>query len=250
MNDAYRDETESLRARNAQLEQEVAELRARIADQDAVFRRLEGVIDQREKKGSRSGRAVLLGGAALACVGIVAGVFAPRLARSSPPPMSMPTPIQVSEAAPHADAPDCSRPGVHLTLAGEDAFAPASGTRDLAGHKYRRDGSRSPWLTVQGGPLHVHAVGNYLPGDVGTTQLSLLTVITKGETGGYTLARDGKSLVEVTASDGKHIQGRLEADVSKVDDTTRTPPFGTPVVRLRGTFCLPALPANPSDTGP
>lgn len=233
MTDAYRDDGESLRAKNAELEQEVARLREKVKRHDA-------------------GRAMLVAGVVLACAGIGGALFAPRLARSSPPPPESPS----SPAAPpvpvvaHADAPDCAHPGVHLTLGGEDAFAPAAGTRDLAGNKYRRDGSRSPWFTVQGGALYVHGVGDFLSGDVGKTRLVLLDVVTKGESGGYTLARDGKSLVEVTASDGKTIQGRFEADVSKVEDTTRPPPFGTPVVRLRGTFCLPALPANPSDTGP
>jgi hypothetical protein len=153
-------------------------------------------------------------------------------------------------AQPPLDAPDCARPGVRFTLAGEEAFAPAEGPRDLAGHKYRKDGSRSPWLTVNGGPLYVHGVGDYQPGDVGTTRLVLVTVMKKGEHDGYALARDGESRLEVIASDGRFVQGRFEADVSKVADTTRAPPPGTAVVRLRGTFCLPALPADPSDTGP
>jgi hypothetical protein len=94
------------------------------------------------------------------------------------------------------------------------------------------------------------ASSRFLPGDLGKTSLSLLTIMTKGETDGYTLARGGKSVLEVTRSDGRLIAGRFEADVSKVADTTREPPFGTPVVRVRGTFCLPAYPADPQDTGP
>lgn len=259
MSGSYRDETESLRAKAAHLEEELAsreaeveELRRRLADQEAVFTRLEGVIGQKEK--GRSGRWFFVGGLLLASAGVASAVFGLRTARSSELPVVATAQAPVSVPTPPAAAPLggdlCARLGVRLTVGGEDAEAPAQGPRDLAGHKYRRDGSRSPWFTVNGGPLYVHAVGGYLPGDVGTTQLSLFTVMTKGETDGYRLARDGKSLLEVQGSDGKHIWGRFEADASKVPDTTREAPFGTPVVRMRGTFCLPALPADPSDTGP
>ena len=128
--------------------------------------------------------------------------------------------------------------------------SPVQGNRDLAGHKYRRSGDRSPWLTVNGGPLYVHAVGGFLSGDTGKTDLSIFDIMTKGENGGYRVARGGRTLLEVTSADGKRVMGRFEADVSKVDDVTREAPFGTPVVRARGTFCLPQMPPNPRDTGP
>jgi hypothetical protein len=98
--------------------------------------------------------------------------------------------------------------------------------------------------------MYVHGVGGYLPGDLGSSTLSLFTIMVKGDHGGYTLARGGRSLFVVDRSDGTRIAGRFEADASKVEDVTREPPFGSPVVRVRGTFCLPAQPANPTDTGP
>lgn len=253
MSDAYRDETGSLQAKVARLEEalkerdrELEELRRRASDQDAVFAKLKTALDDRPAR--RSGRGVLVACALIAAGTAAGGIALARARAASPAPRPE---SQASPAPPPTPAGDpCARLGVHLTLGGEDAEAPASGARDLAGHKYRRGGDRSPWFTVNGGPLYVHGVGDFLPADTGTTRLSLLTVMTKGETGGYTLARDGRSLLEVQGSDGKRVWGRFEADVSKVDDTTRTPPFGTPVTRLRGSFCLPALPANPSDTGP
>jgi hypothetical protein len=254
MNDAYRDEKESLHARIQELEAglsnrdaELEELRQRSSDQNAVFTRLQSVLDRGAEPARR--RWPFVAGTVIAALGILGGSFGLARSRSLPPaPKAVAAQNAVPAALPAADP--CARPGVRLSLGGEDAEALASGDRDLAGHKYRRDGSRSPWLTVEGGPLYVHAVGDFLHGDVGTTQLSLLTIITKGETAGYRLARGGKSVVEVMSSDGKHVSGRFEADVSKVADTTREPPFGTPVVRVRGTFCLPAVPADPTDTGP
>jgi len=178
MNEPYRDERESLRAKARDLEEqlatrdrEVEALRCRLGDQDAVFVRLESALGDRRP--TRAAWTVPL----------------------------------------------------------------------LHGH-------RSPWFTVTGGAIYVHGVGDFLPGDVGTTKLTLFDVMVKGEEGGYTLARGGRSLLEVTRSDRDRIAGRFEADVSKVADVTREPAFGTPVVRMRGTFCLPALPANPRDTGP
>lgn len=44
--------------------------------------------------------------------------------------------------------------------------------------------------------------------------------------------------------------GRFEADMSRVPDVTRKPPFGTPVVRVRGSFCLPFRAGDPRDTAP
>lgn len=268
-NKTYRDETESVHARVAHLEAELAgktrsveDLERQLSDQDAVFTRLEGVIDNKDAGGL--GRWSFLGGVLLAGV-IAAGGTASLLHRPSepqhvqtqapdaPPATSLApsAPERASAAAPPPPPLEvCKHPGVHFTLAGGDAIAPAQSERDLGGHKYRRDGSRYPWLTVQGGPLYVHAVGDYLPGDLGTTRLSILTLVTRGDTGGYALAHGGRSSLEVQGSDGTHIYGRFEADVSKVADTTRPAPFGTPVERVRGTFCLPAMRANPSDTGP
>jgi hypothetical protein len=157
-------------------------------------------------------------------------------------------------AAPVPKGEICEKPGVRFTINNEDAFAPATSDRDLAGHKYKRGGDRMPWFTVNQsmnhGSLYVHATGGFLTGDLGTTKLTILTIMTRGENGGYELARDGRSVVNVTRSDGKLIAGTFEADVSRVTEVTREPPFGTPVVRVRGSFCLPAFPANPNDTGP
>jgi hypothetical protein len=189
----------------------------------------------------------LLAASSITALALVAGWLVVGRAVPIRPAAAATVPVAV---VPTATADPCATPGVHLTVDGAEAAAPARSDRDLAGHKYRRDGSRSPWFTVEGGPLYVHAVGDFLPGDVGHTRLSLFTIITKGETDGYALARGGKSLFEVSRSDGQRIAGRFEADMSKVADTTREPPFGTPVVRVRGTFCLRALPANPKDTGP
>ncbi len=258
MSAPYRDEKESLRTRVELLEGElnakervVDDLEHRLADQDAVFTRLQTVIDQR---GSRRVGTWFF---ALAAAFVVVGSAGLRVAasRSAPPAavaMAAGPAAPAAESAPAVVGGDpCRSPGVHLNVAGEDAEAPAIGDRDLAGHKYRRDGQRAAWFTLQnGGPLYVHAVGDALPADVGTTKLSLLTILTRGASGGYALARDGKSLLEVQGADGQRVWGRFEADVSKVADTTREPPFGTAVVRVRGTFCLPAQPANPSDTGP
>ena len=72
----------------------------------------------------------------------------------------------------------------------------------------------------------------------------------KGAASGYALARDGRSVLEVTGSNREHVWGRFEADVSKVDDVTRRPPFGTPVTRVRGAFCLAAHADDPKDTAP
>jgi hypothetical protein len=183
----------------------------------------------------RVGRWLFFGAVLLTGVAAVGVSFVARRTTAATPP----APLDV-----------CAEPGVHLELEGSALHAGVARERDLAGHKYRRDGSRSPWFTAQGGPLYVHGVGAYLPRDVGTTQLSLLTVKKKGESDGYALANAAQSVLEVQGSNGKHIHGRFEADMSKVADTTRPPPAGAPVVRVRGTFCLPALAADPSDTGP
>lgn len=261
MSDAYRDEADAARARVTQLEEklseretEVAELRKRLGDQEAVFTRLERVVDRKEDR--RSSKRFFVTGSILGVVGVLGGTFSLARAHTSTSLQTAPAILQpVQSASPPTPltplgADVCSHLGVRLTVAGDDAEAPAKDQHDLGGHKYRRDGSRAAFFTVSGGPLYVHAWGDFLPGDTGTTKLTMLDMMTKGETGGYRLARDGKSLLEVQGSDGKRIYGRFEADVSKVDDVTREAPFGTPVSRVRGTFCLPAKPANPSDTGP
>jgi hypothetical protein len=269
MRDAYRDANEGLVAKIRTLEQAVAErdseieeLKGRAADQDAVLRGLKNLLEgkngvNRSATIPASKRSFVVGAivaTTLAAIGGALVLARHRNAVTHDEP-AVPLPNKMPNAARSIPTGNlCSTPGVKLSVDGSDAFAPASNERDLAGHKYRRGGDRSPWFTVnqtaETGPIYVHGVGGYLSQDLGTTSLSLLTIMTKGETDGYTLARGGKSLLEVTRSDGKFIAGRFEADMSKVEDTTREPPFGTPVVRVRGTFCLPALPANPDDTGP
>jgi hypothetical protein len=259
--DPYRDELASALAHIARLEEELAtrdkvieELESARDDRDAVFTRLKGVIDDRKEP--RSGRWVFLGGLVIGCAGLVAAALSLRHATAAQSPAPAPATANPPASLAPLDGDPCSRLGVRFTLDGEDAEAPATTERDLAGHKYRRDGSRSPWFTVRGGTdedggaIYIHGVGNFLPADLGTTELSLLTIVVEGDTEGYALAHNGKSMLEVVGSDTEHIWGRFEADVSKVADTTRPAPFGTPVVRVRGEFCLPALPANPSDTGP
>ena len=168
----------------------------------------------------------------------VLGVGATGYAWARPNPLP-PGPAQVVIVTPPPPISleyDCRTPGVRITLDGQDlsksrpqgdpagwlgrqpqdAFAAAVTPDDTAGRKYRRGGDRLPWLTVKPGPL----------------------------------ATDGRSVLAITSVDETFVRGHFEADVSKVDDTTRAPAFGTPVVRLRGTFCLPARPANPKDTGP
>jgi hypothetical protein len=256
MTSAYRDENATLRATNEQLvrelaarDAELADLRRRRTDQEAVFARLEGALAARRATASRAVPLLLLVGGVVLGVGAVSlRGFAggPRPA----PPLASPPPTPQATPAPGARTDPCATSGVHLTVAGEDAEAPAANARDLAGQKYRKGGDRAPWFTVQGGPLYVHAVGDAMAQDVGVTRLSLLDIRTQGEPMAYRLARDGRSFLEIERADDGKLVGRFEADVSKVEDTTREPPFGTPVVRARGTFCLPRLPANPKDTGP
>jgi hypothetical protein len=272
MTSSYRDESEALREKNRALEEklaerdrEIAELKRHAADHDAVFHRLEHVLESKARDvpavTPRKVIALVIAAAVGAALGMM-HLLTPKPSRAAPPSTEHPdeaVPLPTTAegwAPPLPQIPTdlCATPGVKLTVDGSDAFAPATLERDLAGHKYRPGGERSPWFTVNQsgitGPIYVHGVGDYVPGDLGLTSFSLFTIMTKGETGGYTLARGGKSLLEVTHSDGKFIAGRFEADASQVADTTREPPFGTPVVRVRGSFCLRALPANPSDTGP
>jgi hypothetical protein len=233
---------------------EIGALRRRLADLEPLLARLKQAVDGAAPRERRRWPApAIISVALVAAIG--AGWFLSGRARGIPARA-----MSISGSSPAARAAQaqqpafaeeaCSRLGVRLTVDGADGEATARGEYDLAGHKYRRDGSRSPWFTVHGPPLYVHGVGDFLPGDVGKTQLTLITIMTQGETDGYRLARGGKSLLEVLGSDGKRIYGRFEADISKVEDTTVDPPFGTPVVRARGTFCLPARPADPTDTGP
>jgi hypothetical protein len=277
MSDAYRDERVALQARAHQLEDELKrrdaeldELRQRLSEQDAVLARLQGVLAR--KPPSRPKRWPLFAAGAVAFAGLAAAAMMlgrSRGAAAAPAPLAAPSPPAAASAAEvdtepatsdafHAPPPTpvaplhdlCDRLGVRLTVDGSEAEAPAVGDRDQAGHKYRRDGTRAPWFNVDGGNLYIHGWGDFLPGDVGTSRLTMLDIMTKGETGGYTLARGGRSVMHVLTSDGKHVSGRFEADMSRVADVTSEPPFGTPVVRVRGNFCLPALPADPNDTGP
>ncbi len=255
MSNAYRDDTDSLRARIHHLEEalavracELEALRQRSSDENAVFDRLQVALRQ---KPSPRLRPLAWVGLAVT-VGLSGAGFLFVRSRVTP---RVSVPLWAEVAAPNVPSPrvaddPCATLGVRLTVAGEDAGAFAHSEHDRADHKYHRDGTRSPWVTVEGGPISVRIVGDPLRGDVGRTQLSYLTIVTQGETEAYRLARAGKSLMEVTGADGERISGRFEADVSRVAEPTREPPFGTAVVRVRGTFCLPAAPANPSDTGP
>ncbi len=80
--------------------------------------------------------------------------------------------------------------------------------------------------------------------------MSLFRIHAAGESDSYELVHAGNSRLEMTRSDGTVIGGRFEADMHKVSDRTMTPLLGAPIVRVRGTFCVPAMPANPADTGP
>jgi hypothetical protein len=263
MTAAYRDENESLRARNAELETELADRKARIeeleqkiGDNDAVFERLRGVIDQKPaKRWSHYGVGALV---TLVVLGIAGAGFAltrSKRAEAAGSPLEPPRPqahaqSQAAPATPIDPKNHCERPGIRITVDGSDAEALAVDERDGSGSKYRRNGDRALYFTVNGGNLYIHGWGNDMPGDTGTSDLTLFSIMTKGQDGGYRLARDGRSMLEVIGNDGKNAWGRFEADMSKVDDVTREAPFGTPVVRVRGNFCLPFRKGNPSDTGP
>jgi hypothetical protein len=250
---AYRDDMDALRAKADALESELAGrdaelgvLRARVAEQEEILGRLARLAAPGPTAKARRGRwlaVIAVASIATACVADLSryhDLWGAALRRT-------PAAVQVT---PDPGVLSCSKLGVLMTVDGEDVEVAALGDGDLAGHHYRRDKSRSPWFTVNGDRVYVHGVGDYLPGDLGSTHLSLLTIMVKGDDGGYTLARGGRSLLVVERSDGGRIAGRFEADVSKVAEVTREPPFGTPVVRVRGTFCLQALPADPNDTGP
>jgi hypothetical protein len=250
--DALRAKAEALENDLAGRDAELRALRARVAEQEEVLGKLARLASPGAKR--RATRWVPL--IAVAAV-VTAGVA--DLSRyhsvSALVPFDLPeselrrTPALV-QVTPDPAAVSCSKLGVRMTVDGEDVAVAAQGDGDLAGHKYRLDKSRSPWFTVNGDRVYVHGVGDYLPGDLGSVHLTLFTIMVKGDDGGYTLARGGRSLIVVDRSDGEQIAGRFEADVSKVAEVTRDPPFGTPVVRVRGTFCLKARPADPSDTGP
>jgi hypothetical protein len=144
----------------------------------------------------------------------------------------------------------CAEMGVRFTMDGKETRVDADLARDRAGHKFQRDRSRATWVTAFGGPAYVHAVGAATASQLGESDLSLLTIKPAGGQESYALARGGRGVLQITRADGKVIGGRLEANVSPVSDTTREPPPGTPVVRVRGSFCLPAHPDDLSDTGP
>lgn len=169
--------------------------------------------------------------------------------RVPPPPPAAVNAVVVAPPVVSSE-PDCAHLGVKLIVEGRDSFAPAVGERDRAGHKYRRGGERSTWLHVMsGGPITVHGSGDFMKSDTGHSDHPWLSIAIKGEDGSWELARDGRSMMEVTRSDDQFIAGRFEADMSKTPDR-RAPAFGSPVTRVRGTFCLQSVPANPSDTAP
>lgn len=276
MTSTYRDDAEALRARIEGLEarlaerdEELAALREKLASQEGVFEALRGVVAERPRSSGRGVYVlggVLVGAVALGIAARVGGAIFARSAHAVPPshPSSVVAPAAPDSLPPRepfltpvtATTDPCERLGVRLTLAGADAEAPARGASDLAGHKYRRGGDRSPWFSVHGqsegrrSGLYVHGVGGFLAGDVGTTELTLFTIMAAGESGGYTLAHGGRSLLEVRGADDKRVWGRFEADVSKVKEPWSPAPFGADVLRVRGTFCLPRRAPDPSDTGP
>ena len=183
-------------------------------------------------------------------LGVVgAGVTGYGVGQSRLPPPPVTTVVVAPPVV--SSEPDCSRLGVKLTVEGRDSFAPAVGERDRAGHKYRgRVGERSTWLHVMsGGPITVHGSGDSMTTDTGHSDHPWLSIAIKGEDGSWELARDGRRMMDVTRSDDQFIAGRFEADMSKTPDG-RAPAFGSPVTRVRGTFCLQSVPANPSDTAP
>ena len=220
---AYREEDESVRRRIAAVETELTRRR-------------------------RVWPALALLAIAVSAVANGASLVASRAHASMPPP---PEPVKRPPASVGGLAPGedpCAVPGVHVTVDGREAFAPARTDRDRGGEKYRRGGARATWLTVNG-PLYVHAWGSDTPRDLGTTKLTMLDLVTEGEKGGYVLAPGGRAVLEVTRAD-THVAGTFEADVARVEEVTHEVPFGTPVVRARGTFCLARVTPNPSDTGP
>lgn len=220
---AYREEDESLRRRIATIETELA---------------------QRRRVWPVLVLMTLAATAAASGASLVAG----RTYRASltPPLPTQRPPANVASLGPGEDP--CAVPGVHATVDGREAFAPARTDRDRGGEKYRRGGERATWLTVNG-PLYVHLWGSDAPGDVGTTKLTMLDIVTQGEKGGYALAPGGRAVLEVTRAD-THVVGTFEADVARVQELSREVPFGTPVVRARGTFCVARTTPNPKDTGP
>lgn len=285
--EALRTRTERLERELEERDARIAGLEERLGDNDALVERLRGVIDDRTAKPTRrwatfgAGIAATLGvvgvvGAAVTLLGARKADAAPHVERVAPAvtlPALPPAPdglpsSQAGEAAPLPPIPPgnlCARLGIRITVDGSDAEALATGDRDGSGTKFRRNGDRAVYFGVAGfngagksadatdgktGNLYIHGWGSDMPANVGTSKMTLFDIMTKGESGGYTLARDGRSVLEVMGNDGKNAWGRFEADMSRVADVTRPPAFGTPVVRVRGNFCLPFHPGDPHDTGP
>lgn len=273
MTDAYRSENESLQARNRQLEEDLATQRARVeelerraASEEDVLFRLRAALDD----GSRAPRRwPLLASALIAGVGLVGAWLVTRV--HAPPP-SAPAMGLVAGARPLGGLGGLageSAPGLRLEIEGRTILVPIEGAEDRAGYKYRESGHRSAWFTSVGseaggprldcsqqaprdlGHVYVHGVGDFLSPEHGglPAPLTLLTVRIGGAEGGYRLAQDGQATVSVRSEDGQVI-GSFEADMSKVEDTTRPAPAGAPIVRVRGSFRLPLAPLDPSDTAP
>ncbi len=166
-----------------------------------------------------------------------------------PSPRVIASPVVVNGGADLSSDP-CAEMGVRIAMGDHLVNIPANLALDDAGHKYRKDGSRSAWLTANGGPVYVHAVGGALPRDTGSSPLSLFMIRSGPDGHGFALSPRGGSHLDVTVSDGTKIGGRFEAEVSSVASVTQTPALSAPIIHVRGTFCLPALPANPRDTRP
>ncbi|MEO8700444.1 MAG: hypothetical protein ABI867_10385 [Kofleriaceae bacterium] len=143
----------------------------------------------------------------------------------------------------------CDVEGVRMVLDGT-AIQVRAHDGSLAGHKYRPDGMRSPWATIRDGSAYAHLVGGFVGNDLGATTVDLLIIRTGADSAGFRLARAAASSFKVTRSNGRVIAGRFTAEVSQVVDTSRPPPASAAVVEVSGTFCLPAMPADPSDTAP
>jgi hypothetical protein len=253
---AYRDEFEALKTKTTQLEEQLEEREARIGN-------LEQKLAEKGRGWATFGGGVVATLGVVGCAGAMLVLFSARKADAGavqpqvPAQTELRVPDRLATAAASATpvvpvdpANLCSRLGIRLTVDGSDAEAPAVDKQDASMTKYRKNGDRAVAIHVGGGNLYVHGWGTDMPTNIGSSKMSLFDITTKGESGGYTLARDGRSLLDVQGNDGKNSWGRFEADMSRVDDVTRTPAFGTPVVRVRGNFCLPFRAGDPHDTGP
>lgn len=281
MQDPYRDQNESLRARNEALETEIAERRAELdalrreAATDRVVVELERLLDARDR---RSRRRWLAGLGTLA-----AGSAAAVMFRREPGGVIAPRPIVVAPAPGAGIRPGgglgglggfgavSTEPFLRIVLGGATrVFSKTElGRLDgvvslMAGMKYRRGGERSPWITVAetrawDGPVRsgearelpafsLHAVGGFMPvADGGTTSVDLLSVSSWETRLRYQLVRGGPGVLESTLADG-HLVGRLEATVRAIRDVDQVETG--PDVSLSAWFRLPMQPLDPSDVAP